>query len=173
MKQVPKVLQFSCPNCSIPLTVPESMAGITGPCPSCQSPVTAPELVQLSPPKTQLRPPFLVAALVASGLGLGWSVDQHKGGNFANKVVQARETTRMAATPQIVEVDEPFPPPVMQATPPAMQETILAATEAAPSSSGAAPLLSAGAKPTKPDSSTAANALVPKPAEPSKPRPKD
>lgn len=104
MNQVPKVLQFTCPNCSIPLTVPESMAGITGPCPSCQTPVTAPELVQIGSPKTQLRPPFLVAALVASGLGLAWSVYQHQGGNSTKEIVQATAPA-VPVTPEVAAVE--------------------------------------------------------------------
>lgn len=53
------------------------MAGITGPCPDCGQPVTSPESFAISSPKTQLRRPFLVAALAASVVGLAWSVNQH------------------------------------------------------------------------------------------------
>lgn len=52
------------------------MAGITGPCPECGQPVASPESFAISSPKTQLRRPFLVAALAASLVGLGWSVKQ-------------------------------------------------------------------------------------------------
>lgn len=50
------VLRFSCPNCSVTLTVPESMAGITGPCPKCASTITAPAPASLAQPPQASAP---------------------------------------------------------------------------------------------------------------------
>lgn len=36
------VIQFSCPQCTVSLTVPATMAGVTGPCPKCGVRITAP-----------------------------------------------------------------------------------------------------------------------------------
>ena len=36
------LIRFTCSCCQTSLTVPQSMAGVTGPCPTCQAPITAP-----------------------------------------------------------------------------------------------------------------------------------
>jgi len=38
----PETITFSCPSCSIRLTVPSQLAGVNGPCPSCQVLIQAP-----------------------------------------------------------------------------------------------------------------------------------
>lgn len=50
---------FSCPHCQTRLTVPVSLAGISGPCPSCRTPITAPR------PEPEPRP--VPAPLPVSG----------------------------------------------------------------------------------------------------------
>lgn len=48
----PELMTFSCAACGITLTVPRSMAGISGPCPSCARVITAPTLNASAPPPT-------------------------------------------------------------------------------------------------------------------------
>lgn len=38
----PQVIQFHCPSCNAPLTVPIQLAGVTGPCPKCGNSITSP-----------------------------------------------------------------------------------------------------------------------------------
>ena len=38
----PEVIHFSCQHCHAQLTVPATMAGVSGPCPSCANTLTAP-----------------------------------------------------------------------------------------------------------------------------------
>lgn len=52
---------FSCPHCQTRLTVPVSLAGISGPCPSCRVPITAPR------PEPELLPVPVPAPLPISG----------------------------------------------------------------------------------------------------------
>lgn len=66
-------LDFICKSCSTTLTVPHSMAGVSGPCPSCQSPVTAPELAIIHPPARMSRT-VMVCGLIAASAGLYWSL---------------------------------------------------------------------------------------------------
>ncbi len=39
---ISELMSFSCASCGITLTVPRSMAGVSGPCPSCARVITAP-----------------------------------------------------------------------------------------------------------------------------------
>jgi phospholipid/cholesterol/gamma-HCH transport system permease protein len=43
-------MSFSCAACGITLTVPRSMAGVSGPCPSCARVITAPSALPTPPP---------------------------------------------------------------------------------------------------------------------------
>lgn len=52
----PELMTFSCAACGITLTVPRSMAGISGPCPSCARVITAPTLNTSTPPP--MAPPL-------------------------------------------------------------------------------------------------------------------
>lgn len=45
----PQVIQFHCPSCNAPLTVPIHLAGVTGPCPKCGSSITSPAAPGPSP----------------------------------------------------------------------------------------------------------------------------
>lgn len=47
-------MQFACPSCKVPLTVPDSAAGKTGPCPKCRATITAPTVTP--PTVTSPRP---------------------------------------------------------------------------------------------------------------------
>ena len=47
-------MQFACPSCKAPLTVPDSAAGKTGPCPKCRATITAPTVTP--PTVTSPRP---------------------------------------------------------------------------------------------------------------------
>lgn len=47
-------MQFDCPSCKVPLTVPDSAAGKTGPCPKCRATITAPTVTP--PTVTSPRP---------------------------------------------------------------------------------------------------------------------
>ena len=58
----PETLSFSCPHCSTRLTVPASLAGVTGPCPSCRKSITAPTPVPSEVPQPQ-APPLPVEAV--------------------------------------------------------------------------------------------------------------
>jgi hypothetical protein len=48
-------ISFCCPACNIKLTVPGSLAGVTGPCPSCQTQIRAP--YPLTSPLTSAQEP--------------------------------------------------------------------------------------------------------------------
>lgn len=60
------VISFPCPVCTIKLTVPAHLAGVTGPCPSCRNQIQAPQTLQLVPLPThvarlpQMEPPSAV-----------------------------------------------------------------------------------------------------------------
>ncbi len=47
-----ETITFYCPACGIKLTVPASLAGVTGPCPTCRTQIQAP--IPLSPPVQQI-----------------------------------------------------------------------------------------------------------------------
>jgi len=50
-------MTFFCPACGIKLTVPASLAGVSGPCPSCGSQIQAP-LLATAPLQTSVAPPY-------------------------------------------------------------------------------------------------------------------
>ncbi len=77
------LINFACDHCATNLTVPQSMAGLTGPCPSCFHPATAPSqsLVTLASAvpaaprwgKVQCRRSLAYAGLCAAVAGVAWS----------------------------------------------------------------------------------------------------
>ncbi len=48
-------ITFYCPACGVQLTIPMSLAGVTGPCPSCQAQIQAPQ--SHVPPAPAFQPP--------------------------------------------------------------------------------------------------------------------
>jgi hypothetical protein len=46
---ISELMSFSCAACGITLTVPRSMAGVSGPCPSCARVITAPSASFIPP----------------------------------------------------------------------------------------------------------------------------
>lgn len=63
-----ETITFSCPACGIKLTVPSSLAGVSGPCPTCRAQIQAPhpplasapanfQLVAIPVPPATLPPP--------------------------------------------------------------------------------------------------------------------
>ncbi len=91
--QPTNLLHFDCGHCATVLTVPQSMAGVTGPCPSCSNPVTAPSAQPVSPSsapalvtapeaaaststvraRVRSRRPLAYAGLCAAVAGVAWS----------------------------------------------------------------------------------------------------
>jgi uncharacterized protein involved in high-affinity Fe2+ transport len=80
------LINFECDHCATNLTVPQSMAGVSGPCPSCANAVTAPSPSAVSPlaivpatavaprlGKVQCRRSLAYAGLCAAVAGVAWS----------------------------------------------------------------------------------------------------
>lgn len=49
-------ITFLCPACSIKLTIPGNLAGVTGPCPTCNTLIQAPYPIQARPQQDDLSP---------------------------------------------------------------------------------------------------------------------
>ncbi|WP_193211852.1 hypothetical protein [Luteolibacter marinus] len=66
-----ETLSFCCPHCKVRLTVPSSLAGVTGPCPSCKASITAPLVTTIKtaspPPKSFEVPAPAPAPVPAAG----------------------------------------------------------------------------------------------------------
>ncbi len=59
----PETIEFACPHCQAPLSVPAALAGVSGPCPMCHGAITAPALIEeeVMPPATpalRVSPPM-------------------------------------------------------------------------------------------------------------------
>ena len=90
-------ITFTCPACSIKLTVPTSFAGVTGPCPTCRAMIQAPYLAPAPVQATSLAP--LVSAVSESQ------------GHVPVSEVPAPDPLPVAATPVYLS-----PPPLQIAT---------------------------------------------------------
>jgi hypothetical protein len=52
-------ITFHCPSCNVRLTVPASLAGVTGPCPTCRAEIQAPTSQAAAPPPVKPEPRHL------------------------------------------------------------------------------------------------------------------
>jgi hypothetical protein len=101
----PQVIQFNCPTCQAPLTVPIQLAGVTGPCPKCGNSITSPA----APTPPPVTPAFPTAVPVPQA-----PPDIQTPAPSAPPVLppfpQAPSWTQTPPTPTGPPLDSPLPP---------------------------------------------------------------